>query len=55
MEITRTSGLEIFSSSVPSENFVTRSANTCPFIVVWGMYLISTAHNIVPYLAILPI
>ena len=36
-------------------NSATKSARTCPFTEVRGMYLISKARKIVPHLAIIPV
>ena len=60
IEITPTdfSSMPCFSTFIfsgHSANSVTRSARTCPFIEVRGMYFISKAPRIVPHLATLPV
>ena len=45
-----------FNSSIgDSVNLATKSARTCPFTEVRGMYLMSKAPRMVPHLAILPV
>jgi len=45
----------LYMNTVDRENSTTKSANTCPFIELLGLYLISKDSSWVPHLAIQPV